>query len=389
MFADFILIAGMAFLAMSILFLVKSKPEISQRMLIVFFANAFFFLLYYYSFLHRSRFLGATAVLFGHGMGFLLGPMLYFLLQSLILPKARFIRSLYKHLVPYALVWVFISLPLAISIATPYFRTFGDWYANHDYLINLPENAFFLTYIYFSLRLHTRIKGLVRENSAAETNDLAWYRHLLLGLALIVIFDTLCTFYEFYFPMIPWNIGTLIAFGLVVLYSYLGYKGMFQSHLLLPDFLLNRLDAQPTSPEEPTVPSDTPATKMALRALDGYSPEEIQSLKVRLLHVVETQKPYLNEALGLGELAESLGIGTKKLSELLNQHLHTNFYNFINEYRVREVIERLGTSDAEKYTLIAIAYDCGFQSKASFNRIFKQKMGMSPSQWRKGATLAS
>lgn len=381
MFADFILIAGMAFLALSILFLVKSKPDVSQRMLIVFFASAIFFLLYYYSFLHRSRILGAIAVLFGHGMGFILGPMLYFLLQSLVLPKERFIKSLYLQLMPFALVWVFVSVPLALSIATPYFRDFGDWYAQYDYLINLPENAFFLLYIYFSLRLHTKIKGAVRENSAAERNDLAWYRHLLFGLAFIVVFDTLCTFYEFYFPVIPWNIGTLIAISLVVLYSYLGYKGMFQSHILLPEFLLKRLGS--TTPETLPEPALDLPQKTALRALDGYSDMEIETLKERLFHVIENQKPYLNEALGLGELADSLGISTKKLSELLNQHLHTNFYNFINEYRVREVIARLGTSDAEKYTLISIAYDCGFQSKASFNRIFKMKMGMSPSQWRR------
>ncbi len=382
MFADFILIAGMAFLAMGILFLAKSKPDLTQRMLIVFFASAIFFLLYYYSFLHRSRILGAIAVLFGHGMGFLLGPMLYFLLQSLIMPQERFIRSLYKQLIPYFLVWLLVSVPLALSIATPYFRDFGDWYAQHDYLINLPENAFFLLYIYFSLRLHTRIRQAMRENSAAEKNDLAWYRHLLLGLALIVVFDTLCTFYEFYFPVIPWNIGTLIAVSFVVLYSYLGYKGMFQSHILLPDFLLTKLGtaaAQTLQKSEPELPA-----QKAMRALDGYSDAEIEILKERLLHVVENQKPYLNEALGLGELADSLGISTKKLSELLNQHLHTNFYNFINDYRVREVIARLATPDAEKYTLIAIAYDCGFQSKASFNRIFKQKMGMSPSEYRKG-----
>lgn len=386
MFADFILIAGMVFLAISVLLLVKSKPNATRRMLVVFFASAFFFLLYYYSFLHRSRILGAVAVLFGHGMGFILGPMLYFLLLSVILPPARFIKKLYRHLIPYAVVWIFISVPLAISIATSYFRDFGRWYAAHDYLINLPENAFFLTYIYFSLRLHTRIKKLVRENSAADANDLSWYRHLLYGLGFVVIFDTACTFYEFYFPIIPWNIGTLIAFSLVGLYSYLGYKGMFQSHILLPEFLLSRLNHEEQAAEKPEFSADTPA-KPSLRALDGYSESEIETLKSRLLQVVESQKPYLNEALGLGDLANSLGISTKKLSDLLNQHLQTSFYNFINEYRVREVIERLSGPDAEKYTLIAIAFDCGFQSKASFNRIFKQKTGMSPSQWRKGAVL--
>lgn len=378
MFIDFILIAGMSFLALNILFLAKSKSGITHKMLIVFFASAIFFLLYYYSFLHRSRILGAVAVFFGHGVGFLIGPMLYFLLQSLVMPKERFIRKLYKHLIPFALVWFFISIPLALSIATPYFSDFGDWYAAHDYYINLPENAFFFVYMVLSLRLHKRIRGILHENSATDTNDLGWYRHLLIGFSIVVVLDTLCTFYEFYFPVISWNIGTLIAFSMVILYTYLGYKGMFQSHLLVPDFLLTRLSG-PVQAE----PEVLPVPKAAVGALSNYSEHEIESLKQRLFDILENDKPYLNDSLGLGELAEALDVSTKKLSELLNQHLNTNFYNFINEYRVKEVIARLATTDAEKYTLIAIAYDCGFQSKASFNRIFKQKTGQSPSDYRK------
>ena len=68
---------------------------------------------------------------------------------------------------------------------------------------------------------------------------------------------------------------------------------------------------------------------------------------------------------------------------LVVEQLQTNFYSLINQYRVQEVVERMQFEDAEKYTLIGIAYDCGFQSKATFNRIFKQKMGCSPSKYKK------
>ena len=83
MFVDFVLIAGISLLALNIFFLAKSKGGISRKILIVFFANAIFFLLYYYGYLHRSRLVGGIGILFGHGMGFLLGPMLLFLLKSL------------------------------------------------------------------------------------------------------------------------------------------------------------------------------------------------------------------------------------------------------------------------------------------------------------------
>ena len=81
MFIDFFLIAGMSFLVLVIFFLIKSKSDFSRKLLIVFFANAFFFLLYYYGFLHRSRIIGAVAILFGHGVGYILGPALLYLLK--------------------------------------------------------------------------------------------------------------------------------------------------------------------------------------------------------------------------------------------------------------------------------------------------------------------
>lgn len=387
MFVDFILIAGISLLGLNILFLAKSKSGISQKMLIVFFANAIFFLLYYYAFTHRSRILGAIAVFFGHGMGFLLGPMLLFQLKSLILPKTQYIKSLYRQLIPFELVWLFFSVPLSISMATPYFKTFGKWYAQHDYYINIPENIFFMVYIILSLKLLQRIKAATRESSSADKNNLNWYKHLLIGFAVIVVFDTLCTVYELFFPMIPWNIGMLIAFSLVFMYIYLGYKGMFQSQILIPDFLLERLALTSAKADYETVieieDGELTIQKTTVRALDNYSEEDIEALKHKLFDTLENKKLYLDESLSLGDLADELGLSTKKLSELLNQHLDTNFYNLINNYRVNEVIARLEVPDSEKYTLLGIAYDCGFQSKASFNRIFKQKTGKSPSAYRK------
>jgi AraC-like DNA-binding protein len=234
-----------------------------------------------------------------------------------------------------------------------------------------------------SLRLLNRIKSATRENSSADKNNLDWYKHLLFGFMVIVVFDTLCTIYEMFFPMIPWNIGTLIAFSMVGMYIYLGYKGMFQAHILLPDFLLDRLTNQSIVGVPENTEENTPAPKAAVRALDNYSESDIEILKARLFDILENKRPYLDESLSLSDLAEDMGISTKKLSELLNQHLDTNFYNLINQYRVSEVIARLSLPDADKFTLLGIAYDCGFQSKASFNRIFKQKTGQSPSAYRK------
>ncbi|MET1259898.1 helix-turn-helix domain-containing protein [Flagellimonas sp. DF-77] len=110
---------------------------------------------------------------------------------------------------------------------------------------------------------------------------------------------------------------------------------------------------------------------------------EIEGLKERLYAIFKNDKPYLDEQLTLKKTADLLQTSDKKLSELLNNNLETNFYDFINTYRVNEVKERLHSKDALRYTLIAIAYDCGFTSKTSFYRAFKKSTGYSPSTYRK------
>lgn len=382
---DFVLIAGMSLLGLIIVFLAKSNVRFSQKLLIVFFANAFFFLLYYYGYLHRIRILGGIAILFGNGVGFLLGPILYYHLKSIILPKEQFITSLYKSLIPYALVWLFVSVPLATALAMDSLHAFHQFYLKYEMILNQIENIYFFGYLIITLQFLNKIQAVYKENySTTYKNNLNWHKHLIFGFMIVIAIDTLCTLYELFFPILPWNIGTVVAFTLIAMYSYLGYKGMFQSQILIPDFLLekilnSKIDNNVIPENDYTVEI---VQKPKAKQLDTFSEDEIERLKSRVIELLEKDKLHLNESLNLTEMANGVGITNKKLSELLNQHLDTNFYNLINEYRVKEVKERLKTVDSGKYTLLSIAYDSGFQSKASFNRIFKQKTGVSPVHYR-------
>jgi len=69
------------------------------------------------------------------------------------------------------------------------------------------------------------------------------------------------------------------------------------------------------------------------------------------------------------------------LSQVINQQSGKNFFKFINEYRVEEAKRLLTDQSTQKYTILAIAYDCGFNSKSSFNTIFKQYTGKTPSDF--------
>ncbi|SMC84187.1 helix-turn-helix domain-containing protein [Moheibacter sediminis] len=385
-FIDFVLIAGMSLLGLFVVFLIKSKINFSQKLLIIFFANAFFFLLYYYAFLHKISFLAGVAILFGHGMGFLLGPVLYYQLKSLVLPKSQIVKPLLLSLIPFFLLKLFISFPLSIAVAWNTFETFHNYYVEADIYINQTENLYFIIYLVMSLNFLKKFNKLFEESySTIGQNNLNWYKYLIYGFIFIIIIDVLCTVYELFYPMIPWNIGTLVAFGLIGMFVYLGYKGMFQSKILMPEFLLEKLSDSSVSPhsseivEQQIDSSDFKSNKPT----DSFSPEEVDELKMKLKELLEDQKLYRDESLNLTELADKMGISNKRLSELLNQYLNISFYNLINDYRIEEVKERIKSEEAEKYTLLSIAFDSGFQSKASFNRIFKQKTGFSPSEYRK------
>ena len=95
------------------------------------------------------------------------------------------------------------------------------------------------------------------------------------------------------------------------------------------------------------------------------------------------QKPYLDGELTAGALSQALGISINHLSQVLNQEQHQNFFDFINSYRVKEVIEKMKDPGNRHLTLLALALDSGFNSKTSFNTVFKKVTHQTPSQFYK------
>lgn len=111
--------------------------------------------------------------------------------------------------------------------------------------------------------------------------------------------------------------------------------------------------------------------------------EEVPGLKKKLLDYLEESKPYLNKILTIGELADSIKIPAYQLSQLINDQLDKSFFELINSYRVKEVKLRFFEPQYKNLTLLGIAMECGFNSKASFNRIFKQLTNQTPTEYIK------
>lgn len=103
----------------------------------------------------------------------------------------------------------------------------------------------------------------------------------------------------------------------------------------------------------------------------------------RLIRFMEQEKPFLEEDLTLKDLAERTGIPLRDLSRIVNEKLHKNFNDFINFYRVEEAKQLLLLQGEKEMSILDIAFEVGFNSKSSFNSIFKKQTGMTPSLFKK------
>ena len=113
----------------------------------------------------------------------------------------------------------------------------------------------------------------------------------------------------------------------------------------------------------------------------GLKQKDVADLVNKIGKYMVIQKPYLERELTIYDLSEQLKISRHTLSEVINEHMGMNFYNLVNEYRVNEVKERMKSKEYRQLTILAIAYDSGFNSKSSFNTIFKEKTGQTPSEY--------
>ncbi|MFY0598568.1 MAG: AraC family transcriptional regulator [Cyclobacteriaceae bacterium] len=121
------------------------------------------------------------------------------------------------------------------------------------------------------------------------------------------------------------------------------------------------------------------------RNVEPDTPEKEEPSRGQVVEKVKTimseKRPYLDPNLKIYELARLTDSPPHVLSSQINQELNMNFYEFVNQYRVDEFKKRIVSEDYAHLTLLAIAYDVGFNSKASLNRVFKKQVGLTPSQY--------
>jgi AraC-like DNA-binding protein len=118
----------------------------------------------------------------------------------------------------------------------------------------------------------------------------------------------------------------------------------------------------------------------------GLKDSQAEKYLKKLLSYMEANKPFLDGDLTIHDLAEKTGIARHHITQVLNEKYKRNFFTFVNEYRVKEVMERFSDPKFNNYTILAIAMDAGFNSKTTFNSFFKNQTGLTPSEYREKMT---
>lgn len=306
-----------------------------------------------------------------HLLGFLVplplvqGPFLLLYVTSLIKGDQKISKLFLLHFVP-AISYYFFLLPTMLLPAEEKLHYVFEvlpvnvplYFDIFDVLVYISG----LVYITWSLMLWKKHNRNIKENfSYTENINLIWLRNLIIGMAAIWLAVLFGNFSDETF-------GDALIFGAVSLYIFfIGYYGIRQGVIFTDS----------TEKEG----SSTGKTKEKY-SKSPLNEDQSQSLLDRLLLFMEEEKPYLESKITLPQLANRFETNPNYLSQVINEKLNQNLYDFINGYRVEEFKKRLIQDDAQNYTLFGHAQNCGFSSKSSFHEVFKKQTGQTPFQYQ-------
>ncbi len=303
----------------------------------------------------------------------LIGPVVYFYTKSLLNADFKLSKKDYIHYIPailYAIYSLIVFVTDKIILNEYYFYADGrdkdlaNWYQ----ATGLVSMSFYLV---LSLRLYSNYKKLLFDKvSYAETLLFKWIRNFMIAFLSILILRAL-----FFITNPNWGeFGSqfwhYIAFSFIFYYiAITGYSNIIKQTALFNEKLktINIFDDEDLVSKNTIKPSHTD--------------KDLTLWKDKLSRLMTEKHIFENPRLTLSDVAKELGTTTKTISSVVNSEFNMNFNDFINHYRIEAVKDKLDKGEHNKSTLLGIALDCGFNSKATFNRAFKKSTSLSPKDY--------
>lgn len=296
-------------------------------------------------------------------------PLLYLYAGSL---TGYFTRWKSKYLLHFSLPVLFYSyyFNFYISSGPEKVSQVKIWMEKPDVVYMLIYPLFIisaLTYIILTFSLFRKHKKNLKNilSFSDKKNNLHWLRNLILGLTAVWLVVFIGGF--LFDPSIQ---PTAIFVTVVIFVISIGFFGVRQGNVFA---------------NLPVVPvDDDDSDKELVRySKSGLKEEQAVEVQNQLTKLMEEKKLFLDENLSLPQLAKLLNIHPNYLSQIINERFKRNFYDFVNFYRIQEFKRLVAIEQNKKLTFFALALDCGFNSKASFNNSFKKFTGTTPSEYVK------
>lgn len=298
-----------------------------------------------------------------------LGPLGYLYCRSALL-QTPLVQQDLIHALPVLMCY---GLTIDITLSDPYFLL--DWAVGEHPSTTRLNIVEFLPFVIASA--YAGWAGWViwqyrkqANDNLANFNPMAFNWLLTLQVLAFLVW-TLKTIASFilYAPLLVNDIANLVLVGVVYLIATMQWRN--------PQFftISNLAEAR--------LAEACDDTKETQKSVEGELDPDIRAeLFETISNRVENGELYLDGDLSLSRLASLTGVNRHHLSEVLNKHAGKNFYEFINDYRIDFVRKRL--ADDSGQTILDIAFEAGFTSKSTFNAVFKQFTGETPSQYRRG-----
>ncbi|WP_164834091.1 helix-turn-helix domain-containing protein [Flavobacterium arcticum] len=277
----------------------------------------------------------------------------------------------------------FIPSIILVALITPFFQLTTEqkilvyqnngegfeWFVLIEGLIVVISG---LTYSIWSLIIINRHqKNTENIFSNTEKKKLQWLKILSIGNGIIFI---LALFFET-------NV-TYTAIAFLVL--FIGFFGINQLNIFYSNTsVVETLDKEPLIEDKKVKKKEVFRKSISKKkyAKSGLTKNNVLEIYTALKELMDNKSYYKNSELTLVELAKILNVHPNYLSQVINEVEGKNFHNYINGLRIKEFIRLASIKDNKKYTVISLAYDCGFNTKSTFNKNFKLQTGKTPTEF--------
>ncbi len=320
-------------------------------------------------------------------------PFLYLYTASLCAPRQLSSKRWILHFAPALICYLYLigfyGLPSDQKILV--YQNKGAGYELFTAVRMLAISISGIGYVgWSSVLLHRHSQNIHNLFSYEEKINLKWLQYLVAGIAVIwlVVFT---------------GIDEAVFAAAVLFVLFIGYFGIRQVGIFT-----NIAPIMPAPPggDDPTLQTEKPGAKSAAKPdspdadnttdnepppesqpdkkkyqKSGLTEESADHLHRQLKHLMETQKVFEESELSLTDLADRLKTHPNYLSQVINEKEGKNFFDYVNTLRIGEFLKLAADPKNKQYTILALAYDCGFNSKSSFIRYFKKVTGHAPSAY--------